>query len=137
MATRKKTTRSLEDIQAEIRRLEAEAQSVRQAEVAEVVGKIQDAIKHYGLTAEDLGLAPKRRGRKPGAKATEAAAGKAQGSKAKPKRRFAAKKPKKVGVAKYGDGQGNTWTGHGKRPRWFLDALAAGKSAEELLLKAA
>lgn len=137
MATRKKTPRTLDEIQAEIRRLEAEAQAVRQAEVAEVVGRIKEAIKHYGLTAEDLGLAPKRRGRKPGAKAAEAAAGKAQGREAKPKGRSAAKKPKKVGVAKYGDGQGNTWTGHGKRPRWFLDALAAGMSAEDLLLKSA
>lgn len=131
MATRKKTTRSLEEIQAEIRRLEAEAQAVRQAEVAEVVGKIQEAIKHYGLTAEDLGLAPKRRGRKPGTRAARAVAGKAPSSRAKPKAKSAAKK---AGVAKYGDDQGNTWTGHGKRPKWFLDALAAGKSAEELLV---
>jgi DNA-binding protein H-NS len=125
MATRKKTPRTLDEIQAEIRRLEAEAQAVRQAEVAEVIGRIKEAIKHYGLTAEDLGLAPKRRGRKPGAKAAMGAASKAAGRKAS---------AKKAGVAKYGDGQGNTWTGHGKRPKWFLDALASGKSASELLL---
>lgn len=128
MATRKKPPRTLDEIQAEIRRLEAEAQAVRQAEVAEVIGRIKEAIKHYGLTAEDLGLAPKRRGRKPGAKAVKGTASKAAGRKASDK------KAKKAGVAKYGDGQGNTWTGHGKRPKWFLDALAAGKSANEMLL---
>lgn len=133
MAARKKTTRSLEEIQAEIRRLEAEAQAVWQAEVAQVVGKIQEAIKHYGLTAADLGLARRRRGRKPGAKAAGSPGGKSSSGKVRSKPN--AKTPKKAGVAKYGDAQGNTWTGHGKRPRWFLEALAAGRAAEELLLK--
>ncbi len=28
-----------------------------------------------------------------------------------------------------------TWTGRGKRPRWFNDALAAGKKESDLLIK--
>jgi len=48
-----------------------------------------------------------------------------------------ARKPaarKTGGVAKYTDGAGRTWSGVGKRPNWFKDALAAGKTAEELLV---
>ncbi len=28
-----------------------------------------------------------------------------------------------------------TWSGRGKRPRWFVDALAAGKKDKDLLIK--
>ena len=41
---------------------------------------------------------------------------------------------KKGGVAKYTDGAGRTWSGVGKRPNWFKDAIAAGKQAEDLLI---
>ncbi|MBT2323945.1 H-NS histone family protein, partial [Variovorax paradoxus] len=33
--------------------------------------------------------------------------------------------------AKYSDGQGNSWSGMGKRPYWLRDALAAGRTLEE------
>ena len=36
-----------------------------------------------------------------------------------------------VRSAKYSDGQGNTWSGMGKRPYWLRDALNAGRSLEE------
>ena len=39
---------------------------------------------------------------------------------------------RKGGKAVYGDGNGRTWTGRGRRPQWFIDALAAGKTAEDL-----
>ena len=45
-----------------------------------------------------------------------------------------AKAPRSAGAPKYHDGAGRTWTGVGKRPNWFKDALAAGKTAEELLI---
>jgi DNA-binding protein H-NS len=32
----------------------------------------------------------------------------------------------------YADGKGNTWSGRGKRPNWFKEALAAGKTKEQL-----
>jgi DNA-binding protein H-NS len=44
--------------------------------------------------------------------------------------------PKKAGRrngrAKYRDDAGNTWTGHGRRPQWFKDAIAGGKKLEDL-----
>ena len=57
--------RSLAVIEAEIEKLKREAESIRASEVAEVVAKIKTAIDAYGLTATDLGLAPKP-GRKAG-----------------------------------------------------------------------
>jgi DNA-binding protein H-NS len=39
-----------------------------------------------------------------------------------------------VGVAKYANpaDKSQTWTGKGKRPRWVHDALAAGKTLDDL-----
>lgn len=36
---------------------------------------------------------------------------------------------------KFTDGKGGTWSGIGKRPNWFKDALAAGRKPEDLLAK--
>lgn len=124
MATAKRKARTLEQIQADIKRLEQEAKAVRAAEIAEVVSKMNAAIEHYGLTAADLGLASKA-GRK---------AGKGEIAPA-PKGRKKGAAAKSLRPVKYRDEAGNAWVGHGKRPRWFVDALAAGKTAEELLVK--
>lgn len=129
MATKKLGT-SLQAINAQIAALQAKAEAIRKREVGEVVAKIKDALAHYGLTAADLGLsasapkaakAPKasKPGRKPGRKA---AGVKTAGKPAR--------------AAKYTDGQGRTWGGVGKRPDWFKAALAAGKTPEDLLIKA-
>ena len=53
----------------------------------------------------------------------------AQVAKERPVRRRA------PATQKYGDGQGNTWSGRGKRPRWFEAALSAGKTPEDLLIR--
>ena len=90
-----------------------------------MVKRIREAIEHYGLTADDLGLtrsrAVKRRG------ATKPAA-------SKPER-----KPRKArspaGVVKYRDEEGRTWTGHGRAPNWYKAALQAGKVPEDLRVK--
>ena len=44
-------------------------------------------------------------------------------------------KPKKSSAnAKYGDGNGQTWVGRGKRPAWLNEALSAGKPLTSFLL---
>lgn len=128
---RAKKQPTLADINAEIARLERERDAIRASEVQEVVGRIKEAIAHYGLTAEDLGLGLKKRGR-PAGKAADAAPAKKRAG------RGAAKAAKKAapGAPKYTNGE-KTWSGHGKRPGWFVDALAAGKTAEDLLIKPA
>ncbi len=115
-------------IQAQIRKLQQEADALKAKEVAGVVARIQEAISHYGLTAADLfGQLPAAGGRP---RAGKRASGAVKAAKpAKPK-----KAPAPV---KYEDGAGNHWSGIGKRPNWFKAALAAGKMAEDLLRKPA
>ncbi|KQP15570.1 H-NS family nucleoid-associated regulatory protein [Pseudorhodoferax sp. Leaf265] len=125
MARRQKG--SLADIEQQIEKLQQQAAELRAAEVAGVVDRIKAAIAHYGLSAEQLGFPVSKRS-KAGSSNVVAA-----GPVAAPHRRKV-KSAKVAGVAKYGDGTGKTWTGNGKRPRWFLDAIAAGKTAEDLLI---
>jgi DNA-binding protein H-NS len=107
------------DYLSEIERLKEKAEDARRKEVAGVVDRIKDAIAHYGLTATDLGLDG---GTAPAARDVKKAGPKAR----KTKQAVAAP------AAKYSDGQGNTWSGRGPKPRWFKQALAAGKSPDEL-----
>ncbi len=106
-------TKTLASIEKQINKLKAEAAKVRSQEVAGVIGRIQEAIKHYGLTAADLGFGK---------------AGKAAGK--------ASAKTTTPGVAKYMDkATGKTWTGRGKPPAWIAKAadrsvfLISGSSA--------
>jgi DNA-binding protein H-NS len=65
----------------------------------------------------------------------EAAAAKVSGARRRTKTRVK-KKGKKSSAAKYSDGAGNAWSGTGRKPRWFVAALAAGKTPEDLAAKA-
>lgn len=49
-------------------------------------------------------------------------------TKAGPKRRKGGRKS----AAKFRDSQGNSWTGHGRQPQWFKDAIAQGTTPEQL-----
>lgn len=111
-------------IQAQIEKLQKEAEALRAAEVADVVSRIRQAIEHYGLTAVDLGLTPRA------ARSTARAGGRAAGT-AKPRARAS----RSTRPAKYRDESGNSWSGRGKRPRWFVEALATGRTPEQLLAR--
>jgi DNA-binding protein H-NS len=107
--------RTYADIQKEIAALQKSAEALRHKEVAGVIERIRTAIQTYGLSAADLGF-----GSKPAAPLKPA------------KGRRGAKK-KTVSAAMYRDpDSGKTWSGHGRRPGWFVSALAAGKTADEL-----
>lgn len=43
---------------------------------------------------------------------------------------------KSASVAKYANpaNQSETWSGRGRKPRWFIEAIDAGKSVEELAI---
>jgi len=118
--------KTLAQIQSQINKLQREAEALRAKEIAGVVGRIREAIDHYGLTAADL-FGP-RAGARTAKRAARAGAAAPQAKPAKP----AAKPP---APAKYQDEQGRSWSGHGKRPNWFKDALASGKTAADLLVK--
>lgn len=114
--------KSLAQIQKQIAKLEQEADSIRKREVGSVIARMKEAIAFYGISAAELGLASGdgRRSRKPAGSAP-----------AKKRGRPAAKKAR-AGKIKFRDEQGNTWTGHGRRPKWYTDAIAAGKTPEQL-----
>lgn len=58
-----------------------------------------------------------------GARASNGAAAKKRNAK----RRTTARR-------KYRDSAGNSWSGHGRRPQWFKDAIASGAKLEDLLV---
>jgi len=104
--------KTYEQVMRQIDDLKAEAEKLRRKEVDGVIARIRDAVKHYGLTAEDLGLA----------RAPKVAASRG------PKTRRKAKTP---AVVKFRNESGGTWGGRGKRPQWLRDALAAGKTLDD------
>lgn len=113
--------KSLQTLLKQIAQLQKQADALRSREKTDVIDRIKEAIAHYDITADELfGKAPARAARKRAAAAT--------GKTRKP----AAKKT--GGTAKYTDGAGRTWSGVGKRPNWFKDAIAAGKQPEDLLI---
>lgn len=109
---------TLNQLQKQIAKLESQANLIKKKEAGAVIARIKEAITVYGLTAVDLGLSAR------GPKAVAPKVG----------RKTAAKRGRKAkaGKIKFKDGDGNVWTGHGRRPQWFLDAIAAGKTPEQL-----
>jgi DNA-binding protein H-NS len=117
--------KTLAQLNQQIESLRRQAEEIKNKEVPSVVGRIKEAIAAYGLTAADLGF---------GVRAGNAAAGK--GKRAAKKvgaKKVAAKKT--AGEIKFRDESGNEWTGRGKRPGWYLAALAAGKTVDDLKVK--
>jgi len=124
--------RTLSQIETEIEKLKKEAEEIRAREIADVIARIKDAIAHYGITPRELfGKAAAGTGR--GASA-RAAAGVSRKKAAAGKGRKGAR-ARAPSVVKYRDEAGHTWSGRGKRPNWYKDALAAGKKPEDLLAK--
>jgi DNA-binding protein H-NS len=106
---------SLSDIQAEIKKneeqlaqLKRQAEDFRNQERAGVIEELRKKIADYGLTAADLKLSTR---------ATKA------------------KAPKSSAEAKYRGPSGETWSGgRGRKPRWVVEALAAGKSLSDFAI---
>ncbi|NRF71317.1 H-NS histone family protein [Aquincola sp. S2] len=91
------------NLTAEIARLQAQADKLRDAEKAGVIGRIREAISVYGISADDLGLSKSAKG------------GAVRGA--------AVTQAPQFGVAKYRDpATGKTWTGRGKPPAWIAGA---------------
>ena len=107
------TTKTYSQLQTEIETLQDQAKALHAQESGEVIRKMQEAIRVYGITAQDLF------GRNFGAAKAGRAVSKPS-AKAGPS-----------GAAKYSDGMGGTWVGRGPRPQWLRDALASGRQLEE------
>jgi DNA-binding protein H-NS len=124
--------KSLARIEKEIEALEREADAIRKKEAAGVVARIKEAIAHYNLSAQDLGLATEPRGRRGVARASRRVRpdnnplsngfAKAAGARSRPA----------GGPAQFQDEAGNTWSGRGRRPEWLKEALRSGKTLDDL-----
>ena len=116
-----KMAKSLDDIQRQIEKLQQQAAAIKAKEVSGVIERIKVAIASYGLTPADL-----FEGKVKTAKKTKVAVA---GGRSKP----AAKKA--LAAAKFKDDAGNSWSGHGRKPFWFIKALESGKSLADLAAK--
>ena len=138
---------SYTQLQAQIEKLQKEAEAARKREIAETIANIKHAIKTFGLTAEDLGLTSligkgSKRGRKPGRPALTKAGAKRGRKPGRPAAAKAgAKKAKKgadkrsVVAPKYRDSAtGMTWTGRGKQPKWLAAYIKAGKKITDFAI---
>lgn len=115
--------KTLNQIQKQIATLQKQAESLKARDLPGVVERIREAVAYYGITAGDVfgaGGSAKKVARKAGAKRVGA--------------RKTAKRKSPL-PPKFHDAAGNTWSGHGKRPNWYKDALASGKTLEDLLVK--
>lgn len=140
-------------IQAQIQKLQKEAEALRKRELSETIANIKKAIAAFGLTAEDLGLSGAsksagRRGRPAKAVASKKSGSKKRGRPAGTGAKSAAKKvggksgkraskkgaldKRSVVAPKYrNSATGDTWTGRGKQPKWLSAALKSGKKLED------
>jgi DNA-binding protein H-NS len=105
-------------ILSQIDSLKKQADDLRDKEVKGVVTKIKEAIAVYGITASDLGFKDAQ----------------VRATRTLTKGPRSPKRTAKSSAARYGDGNGNSWVGRGKRPRWITAALAAGKQLSDFEL---
>ena len=113
--------RTLADIQRNIAKLQKEAEGVKAKEVVGVIERIKAAIESYGLTSDDLF----------GTKVKKTRVSKAISSEKVKKTTKKAAAPMKFADLASGKG----WSGHGRRPDWYLKAIASGKTPEDLAIK--
>jgi DNA-binding protein H-NS len=91
------------------------------------IKKVKALMDKLGVTPADLTTVPGS------APATASAAAPATRRRRKRSARRAGS-GRRVPV-KYQDGQGQTWSGRGKTPRWLVKAEAAGKTRDQFLVK--
>lgn len=99
------------ELKEQAEKLLAEAEKLREQEIADAIADIKRKMELYGLTAADLGLS---KGIGPGS--------------------FRPKAPK--AAVKYRGPNGETWSGgRGRKPQWVTEALQQGRSLEEFAVK--
>jgi DNA-binding protein H-NS len=101
-------------LRAQAAALEAQAAEQKNAARAGVLAQLKATIAEHGFSASELGVKSGKVGK--------------AGRPAKADRSHPSA-GKKV-AAKFKDGQGNSWTGRGVKPRWLSLALANGASLQ-------
>ena len=90
--------------------LEKQIENARKQELSDAIAQIRSLMSQYGLTVADIA----------GKSGGSGKASTTKGSKVAPKYRNQA--------------TGETWTGRGRQPKWVEQALASGKSLEQLAI---
>ena len=99
------------ELKEQAERLLAQAEEMREKEIADAIADIKEKMRLYGLTAEDLGLGRNAGSRGPRGKASAA-------------------------VIKYRGPNGETWSGgRGRKPQWVTQMLQEGRSLEEFAVR--
>lgn len=97
------------ELMEQAQQLMQQAEEARKAEISSVVADIKEKISKYGLTAKDLGLIASAGSKKAGTSG-----------------------PKQSAPAKYRGPNGELWSGGaGRKPKWVIEAQAAGKNIED------
>lgn len=100
------------ELKEQAEKLMAEAERMREQEIADTIDDIKRKIELYGLTAADLGFA---RAAGPGSSRPKAAA---------------------KSAAKYRGPNGETWSGgRGRKPQWVVEALKQGRNIEDFAVR--
>lgn len=107
------STPTYDELQAQIKKLQEQAESVKASEIEAVLTDMKAKIAKYGLTAAQLGFS--------------------SGTKAAKKSSSASKD----GTVMYRTPDGKTWSGaaRGRKPQWVIDAQAAGDDIERYRVK--
>ncbi len=101
------------ELKEQAEKLLAEAERMREQEIADAIADIKRKIELYGLTAADLGFAKS-----------------GPGTMGRPKA------VKSTAVVKYRGPNGETWSGgRGRKPQWVQQALQQGRSLDEFAVK--
>ena len=122
MDIRKLSGRQLKDL---IRKAQQRERQLVKGLVAEVRAKVKAIIREAGITVSEVFGTGAKRG--PGRPPKAAAAKK--GAKKKVKRGYKVK-PK----YRNPDNPAQTWAGRGLKPKWYRQALAAGRKEKDLLI---
>jgi DNA-binding protein H-NS len=111
-------------LQAQIKRLQDKAESVRVKQRQPVIASIVRSMHDYSITLDELKNAIAK-----GVPATRKSPGRPAAAKG-------ATKPARQVAPKYRHPDtGETWTGRGKPPRWLVAAEASGAERESFLIK--
>ena len=121
--------KTIAQINIQIEKLHKQAAVLKAKDVPGVIARIKEAIEYYELTAADLGFTGLAVKAVKTVKAVKAASPVVT-VVAKKARKSAAPKP--VGVIRFRDDAGHSWTGKGTRPNWYTAAIEAGKTPESL-----
>ena len=101
------------ELKAKAEKFAADAEAARQKEIVTIIAEMKAKMEEYSITPEDLGIktssyAPAR------------------------KTKASSKSDATPAEIKYQSPTGETWGGgRGRKPKWVVEALAAGKNIED------